>query len=71
MFPALEALKEFGGSVRRGEVISTAANREGLSGKQLASRYETTGFSVAADSSATALGDVSRRVRTANPAAAA
>ena len=49
MLPALEALRELGGSARRDEVISAVADREGLTDEQLEARYETTGVSVAAD----------------------
>lgn len=49
MLPALEALRELGGSARRDEVISSVADRECLTDEQLEARYETTGVSVAAD----------------------
>ncbi len=49
MLPALQALRELGGSARRDEVIASVAAIEGLTNEQLEFRYETTGVSVAAD----------------------
>ena len=49
MLPILEALRELGGSARRDEVISSVADREGLTDEQLEARHETSGVSVAAD----------------------
>ena len=47
IFPTLEALKELGGSARRGEVISAVAEREGLTDEQLEARYEASGDLIA------------------------
>lgn len=60
IFPTLEALKELGGSARRGEVISAVAEREGLTDEQLEARYEASGDLIADDRISWALSDLKK-----------
>jgi len=60
IFPALEALRELGGSARRHEVISAVAIREGLTDAQLEARYPASGDLIAADRISWALTDLKK-----------